>query len=222
MFLAGVSFDAYGLAKGISIKQFFGYLSVAITLTGYLIYLAEMYPDAGRVPVRPEPLTWALFGFLTAAAWVIQVSQGGAAGSWCLGTTAFACILISAWSYLRFRWVFGYWQMVVAASAALMFTLSVLARTYPTLATTSAIFATLADLLSYGPTFRRAWLRPQDESATNFAVNSIKCIPALLALDTYSVATTVYLIMLTIVNAGFASFLLIRRGQIRSSRGPKS
>ncbi len=206
--------DAIALRHGLPRALFWAYLSVAITLAGYLLYVSQMYPDGGKPAAKPEPLSWVLFGFLTGAGWIIQEAQGGAAGSWCLGVTALACFVISGWSYLKFEWVFDSVHIQVAVGALVLFAISVLTKSDPVYATLSAVLATLADLASYIPTFRKARFHPEEESATNFAFNSIKCLPALLALSTYTLATTVYLVMLTIVNGGFALYLLYRKRKI--------
>jgi len=128
-----------------------------------------------------------------------------------LGITTFACFLIASWSYSKFIWKFDLFHLFVAAAALALFAVSLLTRKDFRLATASAIIAALADLVSYSPTFKKAWHRPHEDSTINFAFNSVKCIPALLALSSYSIATTVYLLMLTVVNGAFAIFLLIRR-----------
>jgi hypothetical protein len=200
--------------RGLEWKLFCAYVSTAITLTGYAFYISQMYPPPGKTAVRPEPLTWVLFGFLTATGWIIQVAQGADAGSWCLGVTWIACFLIAGWSYFKFEWTFDASHIWVAVAALFLFTLSVLFRANPALATASAVAATLADLVSYKPTFQKAWSRPYEDSITNFTFNSVKCIPALLALSSFTVATTVYLLMLTVVNGGFAIFLALRRAYL--------
>ena len=214
--------DVLALLHGLPWPLFWAYLSVAITLAGYLLYLSQMYPEAGKPAVKPEPLSWVLFGFLTGAGWIVQVAQGGAEGSWCLGVTALACFIISGWSYLKFEWAFDRVHTRVAVAALVLFAISVLTRDDPTYATLSAVLATAADLTSYIPTFRKSRFHPEEESATNFAFNSIKCIPALLALSAYSVATMVYLVMLTFVNGGFALYLLYRKSQLARLAKPET
>jgi hypothetical protein len=214
-FLAScVAVDFCVWMTGLNLKLSWAYLSTAITITGYCFYLSQMYPPPGGTPAKPEPLTWVLFGFLTGTGWLIQVAQGAQAGSWCLGISAFACFIIAGWSFLKFKWTFDIFHGAVAIGALALFGISLFARNNPHLAMASAITATVADLVSYGPTFKKAWRHPDEDSVTNFVFNSVKCIPALLALQSYSVATMIYLLMLTIVNGGFAVFLLFRRWQI--------
>jgi hypothetical protein len=214
--------DIFGwLARG-----HWGYISVAITLSGYTIYIWQMYPALGESPAKPHPLSWCLFGFLTATGWVAQVAQGAQEGSWCLGVTAGFCFLIALISYVRFSndwrrsWADGNnlrFDLVVTALALALFLGSLAVIGDPRLASAAALCATGADFISYWPTFKKAWSRPEEDSALNFGYNSIKCLPALLALGSYSIATTVYLAMLLVVNGFFSLFLLIRRRALAAS-----
>lgn len=212
-FLGSLIADLWGLGVGLDLKLFWAFLSVAITLTGYAIYISQMYPKRSEPPVKPEPLSWVFFGFLTATGALVQIKQNGGAGSWCLIITAAGCFVIAGWSYWKWRseWYFDSLHKGVALGSIALFAVSLVMAKSPRLAVLSAVSATLADFVSYFPTFRKGFLRPHEDSSTNFAFNSAKCIPALLALQSYSIATTVYLIMLTIVNGGFAMFLLVRR-----------
>lgn len=223
IFIGGIIADTWALILGLDVKLFWAYFSTAITIAGYAIYISQMYPPTGRPAVKPEPLSWILFGFLTATGAIVQIEQGANTGSWCLVTTAAACFVIAGWSYLMWRheWKFDALYGITAIGAIGLFAFSVATARNPTLATRSAVLATLADLVSYGPTFRKAWSRPSEDSITNFGFNSVKCIPALLALESYSVATMIYLLMLTIVNGGFAVFLQIRRYQLGKLGGDR-
>jgi hypothetical protein len=214
--LALIVADVAARQFGLSAELFWAYMSTAITISGYTIYVCQMFPKAVEQVVKPEPLSWALFGFLTATGALVQITQGGSVGSWCLIVTAFACFLIAGLSYWKWRmeWKFDRFHKITAAGALALFVFGALTSRWAALATVSAVLATLADMISYGPMLRKAWSKPYQESVTNLAFNSVKCVPALLALESYSLATTVYLGMLTIVNGGFAIFLLIRRRHV--------
>lgn len=220
LFALAVAADLGAWANGLAVNLFWAYLSVAIALCGHVFYLSQMYPQPGHPIVKPEPLAWALFGFLTGAGWIVQHAQGGAAGSWCLGVTALACFVIAIWSYCKFDWTFDRAHLHVAASVLLLFAFSFATRNDPAYATLSALAATFADFVSYFPSFRKARRFPHEESVTNTAIGGAKCVPALLALDVYSVATMAFLVMLIIVNGSFALYLLIRRHQLRRTVVP--
>lgn len=217
--IGGIVIDVYALSTGLPLRLFWAYLSVVITLTGYAVYIAQMYSEDPDHVVKPQPLSWIGFGFLTGAGWLIQVAQGGDEGSWCLGITALACLLIGVSSLVKFPWTFDRRSVSIVSIGVALFILSIPTRNLDGWATFSAICATLADLAFYEPTIKKAVRSPYEESVANFAFNSIKCVPALLALQSFTVATSLYLIMLTFVNGGFAIFLLYRRFQLADRRG---
>src|SRR5689334_2313768 len=76
--------------------------------------------------------------------------------------------------------------LLVGAAVIFIFYLITKEPTY------SAILATVVDVIGYGPTLTKAWLRPRSDSVTSFTLNSVKFIPSLFAMDTVSIATTVY------------------------------
>lgn len=218
LFLATVV-DLFALEAGLSVKLFFGYLSAAITVAGYALYLSAMYPPPNRTPVKPHPLSWLLFGALTLTGAIVQVFQRAHAGSWCLLITGGACLLIAAWSYFKWKgeWHFDLFQKLVTAAAVGLFFFSLFTSRQATLATLSAALATGADLVSYLPTFQKARTKPLEDSPVNFAFNSVKCIPALLALDVYTAATMMYLLMLLVVNGSFAIYLFAMQRRFQPS-----
>ena len=206
-------------------KGNWGYISAAITICGYIIYISQMFPDFGKSPVKPHPLSWFLFGAFTLSGWIIQNAQGGREGSWCLGISAGFCFLISLISYRQFSdtWKENWkkkgnlaFDIFVTGFSSVLFVGSILTRNNGGLATITAFCATGADFVSYLPTFKKGWLRPNEDSATNYFYNSVKCLPALLAIDSYSFATTAYLWMLLVVNGLFWLFLLGRRVALAS------
>jgi hypothetical protein len=185
-----------------------------------MIYVSQMYPDAAEEPIKPHPLSWMGFGFLTGAGWITQVAQGGGAGSWCLGITAVSCMIIGVWSLAKFSWTLNSRSVLIVCVGLSLFVASLFTREVQKWATVSAVLATLADVAFYEPTFEKAWHLPNEESAANFTFNSVKCVPALIALESYSISTTLYLSMLTVVNGGFAIFLIWRRRYFREQFVP--
>ena len=222
MLLTASAAAAVAIAAGVRVPTAFAYLSIAITLVAYTLYITQMFPGSARRPVKPQPLSWVLFGFLTATGAAVQVMQGAGLASWCLLLTSVACFLIAGISFVRWRdeWHFDLFHAAVTVAALLLFAFSLVTSRDARIATASALSATLADLVSYGPTFKKARVKPEDDSAGNFALNSLKTVPALYALPVYTVATSAYLVMLLVVNAAFALFLFVRQRDLGASGTP--
>jgi len=190
-------------------KLSMGYFSIAITFWAYLLYIASMFRevDAAGRRIEPHPLSWMLFGFLTGIGWLVQVAEGGQAGSWCLGVTAFFCFGIAGISWWKHEWRFSWDEWVWVAVGVCLFLFYLLTKA-STLAVTLAV---LADMAGYGPTVKKGWGNPYKDNPTVFALNSAKCIPALLALSAYSWDTSLYLWMLLVANGLVAAMLVLRR-----------
>jgi hypothetical protein len=193
------------MVVGASGKEILGALSVAIALIAYGIYLWQTL----RGEIRPHPLSWLIFGTLTATGFWIQRDQGAGAGSWVMGVTAGLSFLLCLLSFGRGgrKYPARDWSFLLAAAIVFLFYL------WTREPTVSAILAAVIDVFGYGPTIRKANERPYSDSVTSFTLNSLKFIPSLFAMDSVSVATILYPSVLVVVNAGVAGLLLWRRKQ---------
>jgi len=181
-----------------------GALSVLIGAVAYTIYITQTLRKGG---VEPHPFSWLLWATVTGVACAVQVSQGGEAGSWVTGFTAVVCFFIGGLTLFKNEWRFSWfdWASVVVGLFVLGFYIFAKDPTY------SAIFATVADVVGYGPTLKKGWAEPHKDSATSFALNGAKFAVALPALGSYSLATWLYPATITVVNGGVAVMLLLRR-----------
>ncbi len=213
LLLFGILADVW-IYPHIGQKLFLGYLSVVVTVGGYLLYLASMYKhEAGHQKlVKPHPLSWVMFGFLTLTGWMVQEAGGAQAGSWCLGVTGVFCFVIAAATYLKYRseWRFTRDEWGAVAGGAILFSFYLVTKS----AALSATLATGAGFVLYWPTVKKGWARPYSDNPVNFTFNSVKCIPALLALSVVTYSTSVYLWMLLVMNGLVALMLWARRGYL--------
>ena len=79
----------------------------------------------------------------------------------------------------------------------------------------AAALTTLVDALGYGPTFVRGWSQPKKDSVASFALNGVKFVPSLMAMDPISFATSFYPATLLVLNTAVATMLLMRRRALR-------
>lgn len=193
-------------------KAAWGALSVAIGVVAYAIYLRKTIKKGGTA-IRPHPFSWLLWGLVTAVAFFVQVTEGGGAGSWVTGFTALVCFIISGLTLVKHTWSFSWIERfsLVMGICTLAAYLYYKGTEHPTLL---AALATLADVLGYWPTIKKGWAAPETDDPISFALNSIKFIPALFALGSYSPATWLYPGTLVVVNGGVA-VMLCKRGKRR-------
>jgi hypothetical protein len=180
-----------------------GILSVALAILAAAIYVAQTL----RGEVRPHPLSWFLFGVLSATGYWVQRDEGARQGSWTLLAMTVICFIFVAASVARGERSFSWreWAFVIAAGA--VFILYMFTRD----SNVAAGLTTLIDALGYGPTFTRGWSFPRKDSVSSFALNGAKFIPSLMAMDPISFATSAYPATLLVLNSAVAVMLLWRR-----------
>jgi len=192
----------------ITFKDIMGGLAVVITLVAYGIYVWQTL----RGEARPHPLSWLIFGILTATAYLVQVDEAAGSGSWVMGITAIVCLLLCLMSFWRGERTFPWYEWAFLGAAAIIFIFYLWSR-QPTIA---AVLAALVNMLGFGPTLTKAWQRPHSDSITTFALNSIKFIPAFFAMDNLSLATCVMPAALVVANAAVALIIYVRRSYHQS------
>ena len=180
-----------------------GLLSVALAVLAAVIYIAQTL----RGEVRPHPLSWFLFGILSLTGYLVQRDEGARQGSWTLLAMTIICFTFVAASVARGERSFSRQEWAFVAAAGAVFVLYMFTRD----ANDAAGLTTAIDALGYGPTFVRGWSRPWKDSATSFALNGVKFVPSLMAMDPISFATSSYPATLLVLNAAVTIMLVWRR-----------
>jgi hypothetical protein len=183
-----------------------GILSVALAALAAVIYIAQTL----RGEVRPHPLSWFLFGILSLTGFLVQRDEGARQGSWTLMAMTIICFLFVGASVARGERSFSRqeWAFAVAGGAVFVVYL------FTGRANVAAALTTLVDALGYGPTFVRGWSQPKKDSAASFALNGVKFVPSLMAMDPISFATSFYPATLMVLNAAVAIMLVMRRRSV--------
>jgi len=180
-----------------------GILSVILAVLAAVIYIAQTL----RGEVRPHPLSWFLFGVLSLTGYWVQRDEGARQGSWTLLAMTVICFLFVAASVARGERSFSRQEWAFVAAAGAVFVLYLFTRD----GNVAAALTTAIDALGYGPTFVRGWSQPRKDSVTSFALNGVKFVPSLMAMDPISFATSFYPATLMVLNSAVAIMLVWRR-----------
>ncbi len=188
-------------------KIFLGYLAVVIEIFSYVVYLFGIW----KGKTKPHAFTWLVWGTLNIVAFVAVLISGGEAGSWVLGVNALFCFLISG---------IGFWQKHVEYDK------------YDWLALTGALFGAflwwltknplyavilvaLSDATGSIPLFRKAYRAPFEENITAFAIGMIYYPIAILALNTLSLTTWLYPVVVFLLDGALVALVFVRRLKIK-------
>jgi len=221
------SFGGGILDLAVSMKDLMGALAVLIAIAAYGIYVWKTL----RGEARPHPLSWLIFGVLTGTGYLVQLDQKAGPGSWVMAITTLVCLMLCVMSFWRGERTFPWYEWAFLGAAIVVFTFhlwsrnpeligdivggtprDLLIRHAPAISSTLAAFV---NVLGFGPTVTKAWLRPHSDSVSIFVLNSLKFVPSFFALDSISVATCVFPATLVVANAGVALIIYLRRQQVR-------
>ncbi|HET9392197.1 MAG TPA: hypothetical protein VFO29_01555 [Candidatus Rubrimentiphilum sp.] len=190
----------------VEIKTILGAVAIVIALIAYATYLNGISSGS----TKPHAFSWLLWALLTGTAFAAQVVKGGGAGAWATGASSVACaaigILALRVSDRRFHALD--WAFLCGSLLALL--LWFVAKNV----TLSVIALTATDVLGYGPTLRKGWLKPNEDMVLPFALNSTKYVVAIIALQSYSLETWLYPGSLIVMNGAVALMLWARRGGV--------
>lgn len=185
-----------------AVKIAFGILSLIPAAIAYALYFKGMF--SGRI--KPHAFSWLIWGLLAGNGFIAQVSAGAGIGSWATGVTSVACLVIFGIAIfrgdtklLRLDWIL---LSLALISFGLLFVID-----GKTLSLCLTLFATL---LGFTMTWRKAWRLPHEEATMSFALNAIKFLPAIFALQTYSFLTVAYPLTAGLANAAVVLIILFR------------
>jgi hypothetical protein len=184
-------------------------IAIVMTVTGYFYYFKDIF--AGKT--KPHAFTWLVWAFLTAIAYVGQVSDNAGAGAWITLVTAIASFIICFLALkkgekdiTRSDWI----SLLGAGFALLLWFLT----SNPLYA---IILITLIDFLGFLPTIRKSISKPFEETLITYLLSGLKFVIAIAAIDHYSLITTLYPASLVFANLLFVILLIVKRKQVTQS-----
>jgi len=188
----------------ITYKGVLSFLGIALTVAAFLPYIR----DIRRRAIVPHVFTWFAWGIATFIVFLAQLAARGGVGTWPVGVSGLVQLYVAvlAWRYRADTHITrGDWIFLIASLGAL-----------PLWALTAdplwaIVILTVVDLVAYGPTIRRAYNKPHEESILMFAHFAIRNVLVVLALEHYSLATLLFPVALGLACLGMVVMLACRR-----------
>lgn len=180
-----------------------GVIAAAMTIWAHVPYLLQTIKGTNK----PHVFTWVIWTVLTGIAACAQWAGGAGAGSWVTFFTAAMCVAI-LFATLRNgekHITKSDWVMFLAGLTAIP------AWTLTDDPVWSVLIITLIDLAAIYPTFRKSWIKPLEENSFMYGLNVPRHMIGLMAIQHYSVTTTLYPAMLVVMNLGMYAMLKMRR-----------
>ena len=185
-----------------------GLLAILIGLVSYVPYFRDIF----RGTTKPHPFSWFVWGLVTGIAFFAQVIAGGGIGTWATGVTSLACLAISVYGLLRGEkgiTVFD-WLCFLGALGGIVF------WKLTSNPLTAVVVVTVVDALGFFPTFRKAYLRPHEETLLTYVLSIPKWSLGLFALASFNPTTVLFPAAILLMNTCFVGMVLFRRKQLHT------
>lgn len=189
-----------------SLIQLVGLAAVVLTVVAYVPYIGAIRAKA----VKPHFFSWLIWSLTTVIVFFAQMAAEGGAGAWSTGMSA-AITLYVAWLALVLRSDFSNttvdWCFLVAA----MLSLPVWFFTDDPL--WSVVILTVVDAFGFGPTLRKAWHKPQEESMQFYLLFGARSLLSVAALESRTLTTVLFPVAMVVACVLVSVLLWWRRRQ---------
>jgi hypothetical protein len=172
-----------------------------------LYYLCVIF----RKGIKPHLFSWLIWGILATTAGAAQLSAHGGIGGWMTLAKAAMIFLVAGIAFRRGEknitrsdWT----TLIVSLTAVPVW----IATKDPLWA---VVLATLIDMAGYIPTYRKSFLRPNEESAGLFLLSSLSNFLIILGLESYSPTTALYPSAALLANMLLVGMIFLRRRYTR-------
>ena len=186
---------------------------VVISLVASVVGIVSLVPyfrDIFRGTTKPHVFTWLVWSLSLVIVFFAQAVEGGGVGVWATGIEALACFVIAVLAFSRGEKSISPVDWMLFVTALFGIVLWQLADS-PLLA---VILIAVVDVVAFAPTFRKAYWKPDEETASAFVFSAVRWALVLVALESLNPTTALYPITVGISDALFVVMLLLRRRQL--------
>lgn len=188
-------------------KQIFVLIASVISVMAYIPYIVDVF----RNKTKPHVFSWFIWSAMSGIAFFGQIVGGGGIGSFLLGFTTVMCFLIALLSIKKGTKDIEFIDWLTAAGSVSALIFWVLTKT-PYL---SVIIITVSDFLATFPTIRKTYKNPYQETSIFYLLNTVKFSFGIMALEKYSLITTLYPAYLLTINGVVFLLIYLRRLQLK-------
>ena len=192
----------------LGVKVVFSFAAIVLTFIAFVPYIRSIVAGI----TKPHVFSWGVWGTTTIIVFFAQVEAKGGVGAWPIGVSGAVTLLIAFLAFVKRS------DIEITRTDWLFFSLALASLPF-WYATADPLWAvivlTVVDLLGFGPTLRKAYAFPHDENIPFFMLFMTRNLFVIIALEQYSIATTLFPL-----SVGGACLLLIvmvlyRRNTVR-------
>jgi hypothetical protein len=165
---------------------------------------------------KPHSFTWLVWGTVMAIVFFAQLAGKAGADSWATGLSAAFCLGIAIIALFRGEEhvTRGDWIALLTALLAIPLWIATSDPLW------SVLLVTGIDAIAYYPTFRKSYAKPDEELAFKYVLTVVRYLFSLLALEHFTVVTSVYQLVSIVMELGIVIMLLWRRAVLNRASTP--
>ncbi|RTE66414.1 hypothetical protein EH243_07405 [Amphritea opalescens] len=169
----------------IGLKLMFSGLAIVLTFMAFVPYIRSILAGS----TRPHVFSWFIWGITTVIVFFAQIEAEGGVGAWPMGLSGVVTVGVAVLAFIK--------RGDISITRTDWFFLTVALASLPFWYVTSdplwtVVLLTFVDLLGFGPTMRKAYDRPHEESQLFFLSFMLRSVFVILALEQYSVTTVLF------------------------------
>lgn len=185
-------------------KELLSIIAIALTFMAFYPYIRSILNNS----VKPHVFSWVIWGTTTFIVFFAQLEDGAGTGAWPIGISSLITLYIAILAYRSKSdisiTITDWWFLTLAISSLpfWFFTSDPL---------WAVIILTSVDVLGFGPSIRKAYFHPFEESLTFFSLFVVRNIMVIIALQHYSVTTIMFPAVIALACLTLIVIILYRR-----------
>jgi hypothetical protein len=182
-----------------------GIISVVIGLAGYVPYFIELMHRT----IKPHSFSWLVWTITQSTAFYASAVKGGGTGAWALGAQLILMVLVLIISLFR-----GEKEITRLDKASFIIALlGVGLWVITTNPLWSVAIVAGVDAAGFVPTIRKSYKKPYEESIWVYACTFFAFFISLFALQSVSLITTIYPVVICFAEVVLVATILYRRSK---------
>ncbi|MDR0780553.1 MAG: hypothetical protein LBF16_07650 [Pseudomonadales bacterium] len=178
--------------------------SILLTLGAYVPYVRAIRQGT----VKPHFYSWLIWSLTTSIVFLAQLAADGGVGAWPTGVSALITIYVAALAL----WL----KSDISVTRADRLFLAVALASLPIWFFTadplwSVVILSLVDGLGFGPTLRKLWHYPYEESLLFYALFTLRSVLSIVALEALNLTTVLFPALMVAASALVCVLLWWRR-----------
>lgn len=187
-------------------KELLAVIATIISVVSYIPYIRDIL----KGKTKPHAFSWLVWSILVGIGFFGQIADKAGPGAWVIASTSLLCFVVFLFSLKKGEKniVLLDWISLISAGVAILFWIF---TEEPLL---SVILVTIIDAIGFIPTFRKSFMKPNEETFSTYVLSMIKYALSIIALKNFSILTVLFPASLVVTNGLFVIMLFMRKKKL--------